>query len=316
MRGSGTMADRVTAYLAFRRRLGYALRIEGAELMRFARYADEHGHQGVLTTDLALRWASLPREASSLYRARRLEIVRCFAKHQKSVEPATEIPSPGLLGSAHRRTTPHIYSKAEIGALVAAAAGLPPATGLRPHTYSTIFGLLACSGLRISEALGVARADVDLDHGVLVVRQTKFRKSRLVPLHPSATEALQRYAKQRDRRPGTAAAAPFFVSDAGRPPAYSTVRTTFRRLSRRLGWRGRGTASEPRIHDLRHSFACARLLRWIEDGADVEHRVAALSTYLGHAKVSDTYWYLTATPELMALAAARFERFAAEGGAR
>lgn len=315
MKRSVTMTDRVTAYLSFRRRLGYALRIEGGELMRFAKYADEHGHQGALTAILALGWATLPREASPLYRARRLEIVRCFAKHQSAIEPATEVPPPGLLGSAHRRTTPHIYSKAEVNALLAAAAALPPGTGLRPHTYSALFGLLACSGLRISEALRITHADVDLEHGVLVVRQTKYRKSRLVPLHPSAIEALHHYTKRRDRRPGAATAPSFFVSDAGRPLAYSTVRTTFRKLSRRLGWRGRGTAKEPRIHDLRHSFACGRLLQWHEEGVDIDQRVAALSTYLGHAKVSDTYWYLTATPELMAVAAARFERFV-EGGGR
>jgi integrase len=309
------MIDRVKAYLAYRRNLGYALHIEGAELLRFARYADERGHRGAITTDLALRWATLPRQASPLYRARRLEIVRCFAKHQSAIEPATEIPPTGLLGPAHRRTTPHIYSPDEIAALVASAAALPPTTGLRPRTYSTLFGLLACTGLRISEALRMAGVDVDLQRGVLTVRLSKFRKSRLVPLHPSAVEALRRYAGQRDRRFGASATRSFFLSEGGRPLVYFTVRTAFRKLSRRLGWTGRGTAREPRLHDLRHTFACRRLLRWYEEGADVDQRIAALSTYLGHAKVSDTYWYLTATPELMAVAATRFERFA-QGGVR
>jgi integrase len=168
--------------------------------------------------------------------------------------------------------------------------------------------LLAASGLRVAEALRLTRADVDLDGGVLTVRATKFRKFRLVPLHTTATAALRAYTEYVDRAVPGLMAPTFFVSMRGTPLAYSTVRTVFRRLSHALGWDTH--TPRPRIHDLRHTFACRRLQQWYEDGVDVAPRVAALATYLGHAKITDTYWYLTGTPELLALAAARFETFA------
>jgi integrase/recombinase XerD len=238
--------------------------------------------------------------------------VRPFARYVAASEPRTEIPPLGLLGPSHRRLPPHIYSREEIAALLRAAAALSPIGGLRPRTYTTLFGLLVSTGLRISEALRLAQADVDLAAGVLTVRETKFRKTRLVPLHPSASRALGRYAAQRDRVHRQPPQPTFFLSEAGRPLAYSTVRTTFLRLRQALGWCRPGHRS-PRIHDARHTFACHCLQRWYQDGADVDQHLLALSTYLGHAKVSDTYWYLTATPGLLGTPAARFERFAQRG---
>jgi integrase len=303
------MVNLVEEYLEYRRRLGYRLRIEGQMLLEFARYADRSGHRGPLTTELAARWARLPAEAAPLYQARRLEVVRCFARHRAIFDPATEIPPEGLLGSAHRRTVPHIYTEAELSSLLAAARRLPSSDGLRPRTYATLLGLLSCTGLRISEALKLSRGDVDSGQGTLTIRESKFHKSRLVPLHASVVQPLCEYGRHRDRCHPIPQTEAFFVSDRGTTLAASTVRHTFQQLRRDLPNAPQTGGRAPRIHDLRHTFACRRLLRWYADGTDLGHAVAALSTYLGHAKVSDTYWYLTGIPELLDLATGRFERF-------
>lgn len=312
------MVDLVREYIAYRKSLGFQL--AGAEplLLQFAKYADQVGPGGPLTAELALRWVRLPSAASLGYLARRLDLVRGFARYRSLADPRTEIPSPGLLGAAYRRRTPHIYSDEELAALLAAARRLQPSTALTPHTYATLFGLLACTGLRVSEALRLTRNDVDWERGVLTVRQTKFRKSRLVPLHASALRVLRDYADRRDRCYPCPTVEAFFLTRRGTPVPLSSVEVTFWKLKRCLRWpTGRGP-SVPRIHDLRHTFACRRLHRWYEEGIDVEHAVIALSTYLGHVSVQNTYWYLTGTPELLRLATARFERFAAAalGGLR
>jgi integrase len=303
------MRDRVEAYLAARRRLGYLLHIEGQELHRFAHFAEERGHRGPVTIDLALDWANASKRGSPLYRARRLEMVRRLAKYCALFEPDTEIPATRLLGPAHRRVTPHIYTEPELEQLLAAAAELTPHNGLRPATMRCLLGLLASTGLRISEALHLSRMDVDLVRGVLTVRETKFRKSRHVPLHPSTTNALAEYARFRDRRLPLARATAFFLTDGGQPLAYRHARYAFQRLRRRLGWENRA-GRPPRLYDLRHTFACRRLLAWYEEGVDVNWALPLLSTYLGHGRVTDTYWYLTAIPALMAIAGERFERLA------
>lgn len=307
-----TMAAKVKAYLAYRRGLGYRLKIEGQMLGRFAQFADEIGHRGPVTTELALRGARATSSTDRLYWARRLEVVRVLARHLAPMEPGTEIPLRGLLGPAHRRTPPHIYSNAEVAGLMASARRLGPAGGLRPQTYATLIGLLAATGLRISEALHLARCDVDSARGLLTVRETKYRKTRLVPLHPTAVAALRAYGELRDRTRTAGESDRFFVDGRGRPPAYSTVRTVFRQLC--SGLRIAGCRRQPRLHDLRHTFACRRLEAWSAAGTDATRSIVALSTYLGHAKVTDTYWYLTATPELMARAAAKFETFDSSSG--
>jgi integrase len=305
---SETMFTKVEHYLAFRRGLGYQLRIEGQLLQQFARYADTSGHRGPLTTELALRWACLPRGADRLYSARRLEIVRCFARHLAAIESGTQIPPRHLLGPAHRRTSPYIYTDPEIVALMGAAGRLGPVGKLRSRTYVTLIGLLACAGFRIAEVLRLMRADVDLNRGVVTVRETKFGKSRLVPLHPTATAALAEYAQERDRLVPRPQCDHFFLSDQGHKLPYSTVRTVFRKLC--VALRITRVGRQPRLHDIRHTFACRRVETWYDAKVDLAHAVSALSVYLGHAKVSDTYWYLTATPALMAKAATRFESFA------
>jgi integrase len=313
MKRPSTMVARVKAYVHARRQFGFQLRVEGGELLRFARYADEAGHRGSLTTELALSWAQAARAASPLYRARRLEIVRGLAKHESAFDAKTEIPAAGILGPAHRRTTPYIFSPREIERLVVAASQLSSPSGLRAKTYSALIGLLACTGLRISEALRLGRTDAHLDTGVLSIRQTKFCKSRLVPLHPSARRALQGYVRRRDAIVAPTATGTLFVSESGAALPSRTVHGVMRILLDSVIKPATAIRRRPRVHDLRHTFACRCLLRWYRAGADIDQRIAALSTYLGHAKVSDTYWYLTGVPELMAIAGTRFERFGREG---
>jgi len=302
----------VDDYLALRRGLGFALETPGWLLRDFARYADRVGHRGPLTTELAVRWALSSRSGDPAQAARRLAAVRRFARHRALFDPATEVPPAGLLGRVPRRRQPHIYSEAELAALLRQASLLLPRGGLRPRTYVAFFSLLASTGLRLSEACQLERGDVDLGVGVLTVQAGKFRKARLVPLHPSATEVLARYAADRDACCDPGGPERFFRTE--RVPALTpaAVEKTFSRLRQRLGWTAEGRAGRPRIHDLRHTFAVRRLLRWYEEGADLDRKLLALSTYLGHAKVSDTYWYLTGVPELLAIAAERFERFARE----
>lgn len=261
-------------------------------------------------------WAqSEARRASPANWAKRLAILRPFARHRAQVEPGTEVPCANVFGDKRRRPTPHIYTVAEIADLLAAARRLPPAGTLRPLTYETFFGLVAATGLRLSEALCLRCGDFDVGGGTLTIRQTKFCKSRLVPLHPTTTAALAQYLSARQRFTSAVPGAPLFGSPSGAALVKRTVHGVFARLRAELGWAARGTLPVPRIHDLRHSFVCRRVMLWHETGADIDNAMLALSTYVGHAKVSDTYWYLTAVPDLMAVAAKHFELFVAADAA-
>ncbi len=301
-------------HLSLRRKLGFIVGDQARRVLSFARYADRAGHQGPITTELAVGWATLPQDAGRACWAQRLGFVRQLARYQATLDPRTEIPPDGLLGPYYRRIQPHIYSEDELAALLRAAEGLGPPGSLRSRTFTTLFGLLASTGLRISEAVRLTRANVDLVTGMLRVSATKFRKSRLVPLHPSTAKALKDYAEHRDRRHPLNATDAFFVSARGKPVKSRRVQDVFPELRRRLGWSGGCGRRAPRIHDLRHTFACRRLLAWYAEGADLARMIPVLSTYLGHTRVTDTYWYLTATPELLAAASARFEQ--QHGGAR
>lgn len=296
-----SMQSRVRAYLVQRRALGYRLRIEGQLLLNFARFADRSGHSGPPTKDLMLRWATLPTQADPLYKARRLEIVGTFAKHLIMLEPLTELPPRHALGPAHRRKPAHLFTTGQIQQLLARAGRMPGK--LRWHTYRSLIGLLACSGLRISEALALNLENVDLEHGVLTIRESKYRLTRLVPLHCSALAALKRYHRKRQRL--YPQAQPFFLSEQGNRLASSTVRTTFRKLA--TGMVPASGRRHVRLHDLRHTFACRVLLRWERSRGRALGRLAILSRYLGHAHVTDTYWYLTATPALLAEAGRNFQ---------
>lgn len=319
MSAATPMQEAVERYLQERRRLGFALTAPATELARFARYADAREHRGPLTQELMLGWArEHVHRTSDVTAARRLEIVLPFAAYYRQFEPDTEIPPKGIVGRGHRRLAPHIYTDQEIIELLDAAGRLSLTWPLRALTYRSLFGLIAAVGLRRSEALRLTLGDVDLQAAALTVRQTKCHKSRRLPLHPSTVRELERYRQTRDRSQSTADSAPFFVShDGGHLPA-RTVENVFRRLQQELGWRARGDHPHPRLHDLRHTMAVRRLQRWRESGQSIDHAMFWLCTYLGHAKISDTYWYLSGIAELMDPIGARFERFvgvAGQGGA-
>ena len=302
----------VDEYLTARRGLGFRLETDEWFLRAFASHADRVGHSGSVTIELAVQWArSSSRSSNPAQAARRLAIVRQFARYRALVDPATEVPPVGLLGRIPtRRSTPHIYTEAEMAALLQQSRCLLPRHGLRPATYVAYFALLASTGLRLSEACRLTTDDADLVNGILTIRETKFRKFRLVPLHPTTTWALRCYADRRDACLAAPRSEYFFRTEHSPRLTRTAVETTFRRIRRRLDWTGQGRTRQPRIHDLRHIFVVRRLLRWHMEGADIDRKILALTTYLGHARVADTYWYCTAVPELLASTGQRFERFA------
>lgn len=317
MRTRTSMQSAVERYLDERRRLGFDLRIAGHQLLQFARYADARGHRGPLTLDVQLDWArEHGQRKAAISCARRLEIIRPFATYYRQFEPQTAVPDGTTFGRAHRRLAPHIYTAQEIADLLAEAGRLAPSTGLRSATYRTLFGLYAATGLRLREALQLRDTDVGVSSGVLTVRQTKFKKSRCIPVHPSTVAALCDYRRARDCAVGRDPDRPLFISSVGRALTTQTVHRVFAQLRTRLGWVARGGHPQPRIHDLRHTFAVRRVQLWHQypqRGVTIDHGMLWLSTYLGHATISDTYWYLTGVPELLAIVGKTFERFA--GGA-
>lgn len=310
MREHKGLVDWIEEYVAYRRNLGYRLDGDRGELLRFAKFASSTGHRHV-TTEIVLRWVQLAQSANNQHR--RFERVRSFTKYLAIYEPETEIPPREILRLKCHRPEPYIYSEQEIMNLLQVCGQLTPPGGLRPWTYQTLFGLIAATGLRLSEALKMNRDDVDLDQGVITVRETKFYKSRLVPVHSSTREMLRQYADLRDRYHPYPKSNTFLISEKGSALPNPTVHRVFQKLRRRLGWKCRNGKKSPRIHDLRHTFVCRRILRWYEEGINVNQSIPFLSAYLGHVKVTDTYWYLTGVPEIMAVTARRFEQFARSG---
>ncbi len=314
MNADATMRAAVTRYLDERHRLGFAMTASGTELMRFACFADSRGHRGPLTLELQLEWARAHVvRTGPITAARRIEMIRPFATYYRQFEPHTEVPPRHILGHGHRRLAPHIYREQEIADLLDAAGRLPPQGALRPSTYETLFGLIAATGLRISEAIKLQIGDFDRTCATLTVRQTKFRKSRCLPLHDSVVGALSAYLRQRQRFVPDGRDASLFVASPGRSLTSDMVHSVFARLREQLGWRARGGHPRPRIHDLRHTFVVHRIQRWRDAGTPIDQAMFWLCTYLGHARISDTYWYLTGTPELMALVGSKFERFVLQG---
>lgn len=300
--------DAVESYLALRRALGAELKGPGAYLRRFVDFVD-HENATVVTSELALRWATEPTDATPATWAQRLADVRRFLAWLSTIDPRTEVPPLGLLPHRYRRRPPYIYSDEEIERIVREAVRLHSPLGLRGPTYSTLFGLLAATGLRHSEALALDRDDVDLRGGVLAIRRTKFGKSRFVPVHDSACRALKRYARKRDLCLPLSRSPAFFLSESGTRITQCSARYNFAIVSRAVGLRPPGPRHRhgrgPRLHDMRHRLAVKTLIRWYRQGRDVERELPKLSTYLGHVHVADTYWYLEAVPELLQVATER-----------
>jgi site-specific recombinase XerD len=301
------LLDNLKEYLQIRRLLGSKLPRVDVDLRKFIEFLEEEGH-ALITTDLALRWACLSKEASPASWAARLTKVRVFARYLHAKDPRHQIPPQELLPFKPKRATPYRYEKPQILALLKAASGLPSKEGLRKHTYATVFGLLSVTGMRISEIVALDRDDVDLSAGVLKIRKTKFDKTRLVPLHATTREALNAYANLRDRILPLRTSEAFFLSERGTRLTHWIVRHTFVKLSRQIGLRSPQDSRGPRIHDFRHGFALETLLNWYRQDVDAAQHLPELATYLGHGHVADTYWYLQAIPELLELASRRLER--------
>jgi len=303
-----TLRAAVQKYLTLRRGLGFKLHEAGKALLKFVTFMEQH-RASYITTQLALTWAQQPSTVQPAEWARRLSVVRAFARHRSATDPRTEIPPAGLLPYRPKRARPYLYSDDEIKALLRAALKLPGRGGLRRWTYHCLFGLLSVSGLRIGEARNLELRDVDLQAAVLTIRGAKFGKSRLVPLHASTRYVLADYLARRARCWATRPVSPYvFVSNRGNRLDGGEIHRTFYALSRQIGLRGPSQSHGPRLHDLRHRFAVATLLRWYRSGEDAERRLPILSAYLGHVHVSDTFWYLNAWPELMREAMRRLER--------
>lgn len=293
-------------YLAIRRALGFKLDKDARVLASFVGYLDEIGASTV-STEAALAWATAAPRRSAQAAARRLTVIRGFAKHLAGQDGRSEVPPVEVLPRRVRRSTPHLYSPAEIAALMAAARILTPP--LRAATMETVIGLLAVSGMRSGEAMRLDRNDLEWRQGLLVVRATKFGKSREVPLHSTTLAALRRYERIRDQLCPQPRGRAFFVSASGARLSSASFHPTFTKVVASAGLVRPGRP-RPRPHDLRHSFAVATLAELYAAGADVEASLPVLSTYLGHNDPASTYWYLSAAPELLALIARRLE----EGG--
>jgi integrase/recombinase XerD len=295
-------------YLAVRRRLGFELKHPGQTLENFVEFMDRAGAERV-TTELALMWATSVQAHPHRWR-RRLGVVRGFARYLSTIDPATEIPPEDLLPATLPRVAPYLYSPAEIQALMSAARALSPQ--LRAATIETVIGLLAVTGLRPGEALGLDRADVELRDGLLHVRAAKQNKHREVPLHDTTTIALRKYSRLRDRHQPMLSSPAFFVSPQGSRLSAGAFNKAFAKLIIQIGLDGRGERTRPRAHDLRHSFAVRTLIGWYQAGENVDAKLPLLSTFLGHVDPASSYWYLQACPELLALARDRLEQAAGE----
>jgi integrase len=292
-------------YLSLRRSLGYKLRRPEKLLHQFIDFLQAAGAQ-TITTKHALAWACQPENGDGRWWAHRMSVVRAFASFLHAVDANAEVPPRDLLPWRPHRASPYLYSGEEIAALIKAASVLR--SPLRVATYQTLIGLLAVTGMRVGEAIGLERHDFDARHGVLVIRHAKFNKTRELPLHPTTVAALRRYLACRDRQRSARRTPALFISTAGTRLLYCNVQWTFQRLVRQAGLVPRTAWCRPRIHDLRHAFAVSTLLEAYQDGSDTQQRLTLLSTYLGHVDPAASYWYLSAAPELLTTAAQRLDR--------
>jgi integrase len=300
-----TLEASLADYLAVRRSLGFKLARNGLLLEQFVAFFEKSGAERI-TAELALEWITIPTEPSPAWLAMRLSVVRGFTIWLQASDPSTEVPPLGWLPPC-RRTNPYLYSDDDIAALMTAAshARWP----LSAATYETLIGLLAVTGLRVGEAIRLDRSDVSFSDGLLTIRDSKFGKFRQVPIHPTTVTVLRSYQRRRSALSPVPDEPSFFVHPAGNRIAYGSVQVMFRHLAKRVGLAPRSKLCRPTIHGLRHTFAVNTLVRWYREGVDVQARLPLLSTWLGHADPKWTYWYLSASPELLTLAGERLEAF-------
>jgi len=306
-----TLREAVQEYLEIRRGLGFKLLEAGKLLLAFVTFMEQQ-RASYITPQLALSWAQQPSTVQPAEWARRLSVVRTFARHRSATDPRTQIPAPALLPFQPKRARPYLYSAEEIRSLLCAALRMSrryQCDKLRPWTYYCLFGLLSVSGLRLGEARNLELQDVDLRAGVLTIRGAKFGKTRLVPLHASTCAVLADYLSRRQRHWARRTASSYlFLSSWGNRLDGGEIHRTFYALSRQIGLRGPSDSHGPRLHDMRHRFATNTLVRWYRSGQDPERRLPLLSAYLGHVHVADTQWYLEGSPELMREAMQRLQQ--------
>lgn len=301
------LQEGIQDYLTLRRGLGFKLKKHSRFLNEFALFLEQAGDEQI-TTQRALQWATQPQHIQQAEWAARLSVVRGFARYWSATDPLTEIPPAGLLPFRPKRAKPYLYSEEQIHQLLEGAKNMSATHSLQAWTYHCLFGLLAVTGLRISEAVNLRCTDVDWSEGIIIIRDSKFGKSRLVPLHASTVKILSDYGRRRDRLFPKRKTPYFFCSRYDGRLDEGQIRRVFYVISRQIGIRGASASRGPRLHDFRHRFAVQTLLRWHHNGDDVRQRLPILSTYLGHGHVTDTYWYVTGTPELMAAVGQRLEK--------
>jgi integrase/recombinase XerD len=306
-----TLRKAMSEYLEMRRGLGFKLREAGPRLLDFVTFM-ERRHASYITQALALAWARRPTNVQPAEWARRLRVVRQFARYRSASDPRTQIPQSGLLPFQPKRARPYLYSDAEIRSLLRATLKMPhrrESEALLPWVYYCLFGLLSVSGMRLGEARNLELRDVDLNAAVLTIRGSKFGKDRFVPLHPSTCAVLERYLTRRQHHwAGRPVSSYLFVSSWGNRLDSGQIYRAFHALSRQIGLRGPADSRGPRLHDLRHRFATTTLVRWYRSNQEPERQLPILSAYLGHTCIAHTQWYLSGSPELMREAMRRLEQ--------
>jgi len=306
-----SLKETAEEYIALRRALGFKLRDAESLLKDFTDFMKRE-NAPYITTNLALLWAKKPKNTLQAYWNSRLSVIRRFAKYMKAMDSRNEVPPYGILPYRYHRCNPYIYSDEEVLKLLQACNSLNSGNELRKRTYYIVFGLLAVTGMRISEVIALNREDVDLTQGIISILHAKTRKSRLIPVHRLTLQVLRKYVRLRDQIYPNCQVSNFFLSDQGTALTGYAVRYVFIRLSHQIGLRKTTDSHGPRIHDFRHRFAVKTIIKWYREGVNVENLIPLLSTYLGHTKPSDTYWYLSSIPELIGLAAARLEKHLGE----
>ena len=312
MLDSNRITRQIEEYITYKRSLGYVIKIESQELRRFAKYTRDIGYDGPLTAELSIRWASLENNFTRIYMARRLETLHTFAVFISAFDAQAQIPQNGVFGRAHMRTAPYIYTDGEVLSLMQHSGSLHAPDGIRAYTVASAIGLMYATGIRVSELTSLRLADVRMKDGYLFINGSKFKKDRLVPLHSTVIIRLSEYRTFIESKIGAKNDDDyFFVTSYGHRFNTRAFEYAFQ-LIRPLVFCD--AAKPPRLYDLRHTFACNTVKRWHEAGEDVNRKLYLLSTYMGHVKPEDTYWYLSATPELLRIAARKFEgRFGGDG---
>ncbi|MDD4357696.1 MAG: tyrosine-type recombinase/integrase [Smithellaceae bacterium] len=305
MLDSNRITRQIEEYITYKRSLGYVIKIESQELRRFAKYTMEIGYDGSVTSELAVQWASLDNNFTRKYMARRLETLHTFTVYISAFDAEAQIPQNGIFGKAHMRTNPYIYKDDEVLSLMRCASGLYSPDGIRSNTVSSAIGLMYATGIRLSELTSLKIGDVQLKERHIFINSSKFKKDRIVPLHPTVIVKLSEYRSFIESKIGIRNDDDYFyVTSYGHRFNSRAFEYAFK-LIRTLVF-GEAT-KRPRLYDLRHTFACNTIKRWYETGEDVNRKLYLLSTYMGHVKPEDTYWYLSATPELLGIAARKFE---------